>query len=140
MSRRQTKSATLQTAHDRAIKHGCSMFSIENSRYTANGRANRDHSNEDRCFVGVDDRSFKIFGVFDGHDGSNASDLACDYTQSRFKRRFQRDYEKSVHLVEKILEDLFTNTEEVFFKNIQHFIKEKKRITRRLEVIMINHS
>ncbi len=120
----------------------CSGHSIQNCRYpttSVGGLANPDHSNEDRYFNHHHDhggRSFKTFGVFDGHDGSNVSDLACQYMESLLTKWFTRDYEKYDHVlhVEKVLEELFFETENVFFKNIHNHINKKKKITEKLKV------
>ena len=115
----------------RSRSSGCTT---ENSRYSLTANPKPDHPNDDRYFVCTDSSSrFDGFGIFDGHDGSNASDFACRYVESLLLReRFPAHCRKNG--TEITLETIFCQTERNFFKSINQYIKERKKISQKLKV------
>ena len=111
-----------------------SMHSIENARYSIGENPSPDHSNDDRYFVcSTNNSNIMAFGVFDGHDGSNASDFASDYMKKFFHTKFQQMIEGD-QSIDSVLQHLFKKTEEAFFQSMSNSLSEKKNISQQLKV------
>ena len=104
-----------------------SASTIENARYSVNQSPRPDHANDDRHFVINEGSQLRVFAVFDGHDGSKASEFVCEYMKQFFENQFLSKVE-SGELIHDILQDAFLKTEDAFFKRIKAFIEEKKAI------------
>ncbi len=113
-----------------------SSYSIENARYSMDGSQNPDHSNDDRCFVIDNGGSFKAFGIFDGHDGSNASVFASQYIEDFLRKTFPKQVEAGRN-VDDILQEMFVKTDSAFFHKMRNFLNEKKQISRELKVCFV---
>ena len=111
-----------------------SNCSIENARYSVNGPPCPDHPNDDRSFVIINGgNSFKAFGIFDGHDGSNASIFASDYMERLLQAELKIKIETERNM-EAVLQEMFAKTDGAFFYRIQKLLNEKKHISEILKV------
>ena len=119
-----------------------SMYSTENARYSVAEAPRPDHPNDDRFFhYSNPGNNFKAFGVFDGHDGNNASDFASEYMEKYMEEIFLTkvgdDSEIKSTLqdrIEKTLCEMFLKTDGAFFRRIESVLKEKKQIRKALQV------
>lgn len=106
-----------------------SQATLENERYSLDGGAASDHSNEDRHFS-LEGHNFKVFGVFDGHDGPRAVGFASNYMMSLFDTISWRkiSVEANPSIICEALAEFFRVTEKDFFGSIQQYIEEKKSL------------
>ena len=108
-----------------------SSHTIINARYSVDQLESPDHQNDDRCFIDTSyEGKYKVFGIFDGHDGSNASEFACSYMQS-FLRQHLAD---NTSRINEILREMFEDTDRVFFKRMESSLNERGKIKDRLKV------
>ena len=112
------------------IKGVCSSASVENARYRLNQSPMADHNNEDRHFT-IEKGDFKVFGVFDGHDGSRAVEFAVRHMTDFFTlpswEKVVKD--ESCEMIATSLWEFFKTTEIDFFKSISHQIDFKQAIS-----------
>lgn len=102
----------------------CSSSTLENARYSLDSDPRPDHPNEDRYFA-LENRSFKVFAVFDGHDGGRAAGFASSYMRELFHAvSWERALASGGEVVPQALEQFFKATEREFFKGIQPIISE----------------
>ena len=119
-----------------------SMYSTENACYSVAEAPRPDHPNDDKFFhCSNPGNNFKAFGVFDGHDGNNASDFASEYMEKYMEEIFLTkvgdDSEIKSTLqdrIEKTLCEMFLRTDGAFFRRIESVLKEKKQIRKALQV------
>ena len=111
-----------------------SAHSIENSGYSLGKPHRSDHPNDDTYFHHVG-ANFKVFAVFDGHDGSNASIFACKYMKDFFVTRFDQKILNGVD-VSKVLESFFEETERMFFESMREPLDRKISIALQLKVVI----
>ena len=105
-------------------------YSVDHSDYTGPSLSSRsEHPNDDRVFVYNAEGQATIMAVFDGHDGSNASAFASSYMQNLFQSP-QTLMQLNQSYVDQILTAIFLETENEFFRRIQHLIAEKKELQR----------
>ena len=105
-----------------------SASTIENARYSVNQSPRPDHANDDRHFVINEGSRLRVFAVFDGHDGSKASEFVCEYMKQFFENQFLSEVESGRSTIDDILKNVFLKTEKAFFKSIEAFIEEKRTI------------
>lgn len=108
-----------------------SASTIENARYSVNHSPRPDHANDDRHFVINEGSRLRVFAVFDGHDGSKASEFVCEYMKQFFEKHFLSKVESGGSggsTIHDILVNAFVKTEGAFFKSIEAFIEEKRAI------------
>ena len=114
-------------------KSSCSQASLENERYSLERGGSSDHPNEDRYFA-TKGPGYKIFAVFDGHEGPRAAGFASNYMMQLF------DTPSWSHIVRQdnpaiiceALHEFFRTTENDYFKSIQPFIDEKERLQKKI--------
>jgi len=107
----------------------CSQASVENARYSLDNPPTSDHPNEDRHFA-VEGERFKVFSVFDGHNGPRAVGFASNYLLKLLQQQFWKNVvNRSDHnMIAEVLTSLFEDTEKQFFESIDRYIKQKKRL------------
>ena len=113
------------------LRNVISTHSIENSRYSFGKPHRSDHPNDDTYFHHVG-ANFKVFAVFDGHDGSNASIFACKHMKEFFETRFDQKILNGD--VSKVLESFFEETERMFFGSMREPLDRKISIALQLKV------
>ena len=105
-------------------------YSVDHSDYTGSSLISRsEHPNDDRVFTFNAEGQATIMAVFDGYDGSNASKFASSYMQNLFQSP-QTLMQLNQSYVDQILTAIFFETENEFFRRIQHLIAEKKELQR----------
>ena len=102
----------------------CSLGTVENVRYSLEEDSRADHSNEDRFFA-LEKRTFKVFAVFDGHDGERAAGFASSYMRELFNSgSWEGAVRQGGEIIATALEQFFKATETQFFRSIQSTISE----------------
>ena len=107
----------------------CSQASVENARYSLDNPPSADHPNEDRHFA-VEGERFKVFAVFDGHNGPRAAGFASNYLLKLLQQQFWKNVvNRSDHnVIAEVLTSLFEDTEKQFFESIDRYIRQKRRL------------
>lgn len=115
-------------------KRNVSVGTVANERYALGAAPTKEHENEDDFFVHTNPFSMRLcvcLCVCDGHDGRNAVKYTTRYLKARvfntrsWRKMSQRDEPK---VIEQALAELIKVTDAEFFKSINHFIAEKRRI------------
>lgn len=111
----------------------CSQATLENARYSLQLAPLADHTNEDRHFA-LEGPNYKVFGVFDGHDGPRAAGFASNYMMQLFDTTSWISVVKNGNssIIHEALVEFFRATEKDFFKSIQRYIDEKEITQRRI--------
>lgn len=114
-------------------KANCSQATLENARYSLDKAPMADHPNEDRYFS-LAGPNYKVFGVFDGHDGSRAAGFASNYMMQLFDTPSWTNISRqgNPRIVEEALGEFFRATEKDFFRSIQGHINEKEALQSRI--------
>lgn len=116
-----------------------SVATLENARYIKNDIPHPEHPNEDRHFF-LEEKDFKVFGVFDGHDGPRAAGFASNY----FIEYFNTDSWNSLvslppqaqrEQIPLALGEFFKAAEKEFFSSIRSSIEEKKQLQRTIPAV-----
>ena len=111
-----------------------SVASLENARYSTDGTPRSEHTNEDRHFE-VEVGAYRVFGVFDGHDGPRAAGFASNY----FIQYFSSDSWNALtslpphtqkQQIPLALKGFFKAAEKDFFNSIRSYIEERKQLQR----------
>lgn len=106
----------------------CSQSTLENARYSLERDPRPDHPNEDRYFA-LEKATFKVFAVFDGHDGGRAAGFASSYMRELFKSiSWERAVSNGGEIIAKALEQFFVATDREFFRSLQPTISEVKAL------------
>ena len=118
-----------------------SVATLENARYIKNDIPRPEHPNEDRHFF-LEDEYFKVFGVFDGHDGPRAAGFASNY----FIEYFNTDSWKSLvslppqiqrEQIPMALREFFKAAEKEFFSSIRSSIEERNQLQRTIPAVSL---
>ena len=118
-----------------------SSFSVENLRFSSDGRHTCMHPNEDRMNItvvaggGKEEGQSVLFSVLDGHDGSRA----VEYFESHLPEYLNERLSTGVASqdIPELVEDAFVQVDQKFFDDMQGHIHKRKEITRLLEVCSI---
>ena len=104
-----------------------SYGTLKNVRYLVDQPPRPDHDNDDRVFVINKEGRATILAVFDGHDGNKASSFVDDYMYRLFNSddTLNQLEQFDVHTV---LTNVFLDTEQAFFKQLQPLIEEKELV------------
>lgn len=118
-----------------------SVATLENARYIKNDIPRPEHPNEDRHFS-LEEEDFKVFGVFDGHDGPRAAGFASNY----FIEYFNTDSWKSLislppqvqrEQIPMALREFFKAAEKEFFSSIRSSIDERNQLQRTIPAVSV---
>ena len=102
----------------------CSFSSLENARYSLQDDPKADHPNEDRYFA-LEKGQFKVFAVFDGHDGGRTAGFASNYMRELFSATsWDRAVSSGGEIVAQALEQFFKTTDKEWFRSIRSYITE----------------
>lgn len=122
-------------------KSASSVATLENARYIKNDIPRSEHPNEDRHFF-LEGEDFKVFGVFDGHDGPRAAGFASNY----FIEYFNTDSWKSLvslppqfqrEQIPMALREFFKAAEKEFFCSIRSSIDERNQLQRTIPAVSL---
>lgn len=96
----------------------------DNERYQSDGTGHQEHSREDShlCLVYND---IGIYGVFDGHDGSAASEFARDFFRDRCIWWLERNEVETHKQIQDALTSIFKDTEHQWFAKLEPHILKK---------------
>ena len=115
-----------------------SIGSIQNERYSLDAQPVSDHDNEDEYIVHSNKYSLCMC-VLDGHDGSRAVQFVrkCIDQQVCGKPLWD-DITKSnkPEKIEAALANYIEKTEEIFFKSIDPFIKERQKLQSKIPKVL----
>ncbi len=119
-----TGSAAHSTSH-RPSNRCFSQATLENEHYSLDGLCTPDHANEDRYFS-LENSDYRVFAVFDGHDGGRAAGFASSYMHQLFATPSWNHIvaQAKPAIIHEALNEFFKVTEQDFFKSIQRFIAE----------------
>ena len=102
----------------------CSLSTLENARYSLESEPKPDHPNEDRHFA-LENRTFKVFAVFDGHDGGRAAGFASYYMRQLFSAvSWERAVTTGGEIIAQAMDQFFRTTDKEFFSSIRQYITE----------------
>ena len=131
--------------HVEPLRSESSVATLENARYQKGDVPRSEHSNEDRHFkVELAGENFKVYGVFDGHDGPRAA----GYASNCFMEYFNSDSWKSLvrlppqvrkEQIPMALREFFRAAEKEFFDSIRSAIEEKKELQRDIPSVSVLH-
>ena len=115
-----------------------SEATLENERYSLDELHRPDHHNEDRSFV-VRERDYRVFAVFDGHDGQRAAGFASNYMYQLFQTTSWSSVvaKASSNLLCEALGEFFKATDKDFFQSIQEFVEEKESLQRSIPQVCV---
>ena len=104
---------------------------LENARYSLGGPPTSDHPNEDRHFA-LEGPKYKVFGVFDGHDGPRAAGFASNYMMELFDTPSWKNIvtQPDHDIITEALGEFFLATDRDFFRSIRVYINEKEALQR----------
>lgn len=100
---------------------------VDNERYQSDGFGYPEHDREDRHCALVY-KEFDIYAVFDGHDGSRASQFVNDIFQHVLVQRFERDEIYTKEQIQDALKSVFSEVEQEYFVSLEPFMFEKVRL------------
>lgn len=106
------------------IPANCSLSTLENARYSLESDPKPDHPNEDRHFA-LENRTFKVFAVFDGHDGGRAAGFTSYYMRQLFSAvSWERAVMTGGEIIAQAMDQFFRTTDKEFFNSIRQYISE----------------
>ena len=106
----------------------CSSSTLENARYSPQEDPKADHPNEDRYFA-LEKGQFKVFAVFDGHDGGRTAGFASSYMWELFSASsWDRAVSTGGEIVAQALEQFFKTTDREWFRSIRPYITETQSL------------
>ena len=128
---------TLQTQ-----KSAHSVATLENARYQAHGIPRSEHPNEDR-HLELEGENFKVFAVFDGHDGPRAAGFAANYFYEYFnteswKSLITQRTQVQREMIPDALKEFFRAAEKEFFNSIRPAIVEKQQLQRTIPSVSVH--
>ena len=108
---------------------------MENARYHLGESSRPDHANEDRHCIHVDDGTFHVLAVFDGHDGPQGAEFSHQYFMHLFSSSEWRQAFMQGEDVEQKMKESFRHADGAFFEHIKIHRDEKSRIQHRIEPV-----
>ena len=111
-------------------KRNISVATLHNERYVLDAASIKEHENEDDFLIHPNPYNLCLC-VFDGHDGQNAVRFTSKYLKTRvFDTRSWVEISKTdqQNVMESALVEFIRVTDADFFKDINHYIAEKRRI------------
>ena len=108
-----------------------------NERYQSDGKGYPEHDREDRHYAIVY-KEFSVYGVFDGHDGSTASEFANNHFRDLSIQWCKGNRVHTHEQIQDALVSIFKDVEQQFFAMLEPHILEKFQLQSLLPEVCAN--